>query len=78
GTGAVVRSVVPGGPADRAGLRAGDVIDAVDGRRVGGVDELVVAVRSHAIGEMVTVSYQRDGSERTAQATLAEQPASTS
>ncbi len=64
-------AVVPGGPADRAGIRAGDIIVAIDGHRVTGVDELVVETRKHRIGDTVTVTYLRDGKELTARLTLA-------
>ncbi len=54
-------SILPGGPADNAGLRAGDVITAIDGRAVANADELIVAVRTHNVGDGVTLTYKRAG-----------------
>ncbi len=58
----VIRLVVPGGPADRAGLRAGDVIVAVDGRTVpaGDVYETLEALHG-AAGSQVAVSIRAAG-----------------
>jgi carboxyl-terminal processing protease len=56
----IVASVVPGSPAQQAGLKAGDVIVAVDGQSVAGLapDELAAKVRGEA-GTSVTVTIQR-------------------
>jgi putative serine protease PepD len=64
--------VTPGGPADKAGLQAGDVITAIDGKRVNSADELIVAIRARQPGDVVTLTYERDGRSRTAKVTLAE------
>ncbi len=63
-------AVVPGGPADKAGLRSGDVVTSVDGHRVTGPDELVIAIRKHQPGDTITVTYTRNGSTHTARVTL--------
>ncbi|ROS76940.1 putative serine protease PepD [Cellulomonas sp. PhB143] len=55
--------VAPGGPADDAGVRPGDVIVAVDGRPVTSPDELVVAVRARAPGDAVTLRVRPAGGE---------------
>ena len=44
-----------------AGLLAGDVITAIDGRSVASADELIVAVRTHNVGDGVTLTYKRAG-----------------
>ncbi|MDP9399124.1 MAG: trypsin-like peptidase domain-containing protein [Actinomycetota bacterium] len=65
--------VTPGGPADRAGLRAGDVITRVDDIPVTTAAQLIVAVSAHSPGEQVTIRYRRDGSpQEPAQLTLGE------
>jgi putative serine protease PepD len=74
GTGAQIRSLVAGGPAEQAGLQAGDVITKLADRKVTNVDSLIAAVRSHAIGDQVTVAYTRNGENRTATVRLAKQP----
>ncbi|MCW0213948.1 MAG: trypsin-like peptidase domain-containing protein [Pseudonocardia sp.] len=53
--GAVVAQVNPGGPADKAGIRPGDVVTRIDDRPVTDSDELVAAVRDHAVGDVVTL-----------------------
>ena len=62
--------VVPGGPADRAGIRAGEVITEVDGERVEGAEELIVRIRSHSPGDRLTLTVERDGERRTVRLTL--------
>ena len=63
--GAELSEVTPGGPADQAGLQAGDVIQEFDGNPVTGGVELIVAIRSHVPGETVRVVYSRGGTRHT-------------
>jgi len=53
--------VTPGGPADLAGIRAGDVITRFNGRPVTAPDELIVAIRAQEPGDTVTLTIRRDG-----------------
>ncbi|MFM9558921.1 MULTISPECIES: S1C family serine protease [Streptomyces] len=62
--------VTPGGPADRAGMRAGDVITQVDGQRVHSGNELIVKVRAHRPGDRLELTLLRNGRERTVTLTL--------
>lgn len=59
GPGALLDTVTPGGPAESAGLRAGDVILRLAGRDVADADELVVAIRDRLPGEEVPVEARR-------------------
>jgi putative serine protease PepD len=58
-------AVAKNGPAAKAGIEAGDVIVSVDGQRVTTADELIVAIRSHAPGQRLTLTYQRSGKTKT-------------
>ncbi|MET9697896.1 trypsin-like peptidase domain-containing protein [Streptomyces sp. NPDC006529] len=63
-------AVPPGSPAARAGIRPGDVITKVDGRRVHGGDELIIKVRAHRPGDPLGLTVLRDGRERTLELVL--------
>lgn len=63
--------VVPDSPAAAAGLVPGDVITAIDGVAVSGVEELIEATQSRP-AQTVTVHYRRDGRDQQARVTLAE------
>ncbi len=76
--GARVASVVSGGPAADAGLRAGDVITSVDGHRVEDSGDLSTQVGNHKPGDQVDVGVTRDGTGHTLQAKLTNRPASVS
>jgi serine protease Do len=58
--GVVVNSVEPGSPAERAGLKIGDVILAVDGKPVSGGDQLVSMVSDSEIGKKLNLDILRD------------------
>ncbi|MEU8341223.1 putative serine protease PepD [Actinomadura meyerae] len=62
--------VIKGGPADKAGLKPGDVITKVDGRPIEDATDLIAQIRSRAPGDRITVTYERGGKEATAQVTL--------
>jgi S1-C subfamily serine protease len=68
--GARVQNVRDGGAAAKAGIQQGDVIRKVGDRDIADAAELIVAVRSHDIGERVAVVLARSGRELTVQVTL--------
>lgn len=68
--GAQIAKVEPGGAADQAGIKAGDVVTKVDDRRIEDGDALVAAIRSHAPGDRVTLTIAAGTDERTAAVTL--------
>jgi putative serine protease PepD len=59
--GAEIISVTPNGPADRAGLRAGDLVTRIDDQAVQDGIELIVAIRSRVPGDTVILTVVRDG-----------------
>jgi S1-C subfamily serine protease len=65
--GAVVLQVVPGSPADRAGLREGDVIVAFDGKAVTSADQLGTAVQDAMPGSTVAIGLYRASARLTFQ-----------
>jgi serine protease Do len=70
--GVLVSSVSPGGPAEKAGMKAGDVILAVNGKKVNDPNELRNTVAAIAPGTEVTVTLAREGGEQQVKATLTE------
>ncbi|GAB3815572.1 hypothetical protein GCM10028820_13310 [Tessaracoccus terricola] len=68
--GAQVAEVVSGSPADKAGLRTGDVINALDGRPITSSESLVALIRASEVGQTVTLNVIRNGSEEQVEATL--------
>jgi S1-C subfamily serine protease len=70
-SGALVRSVVAGLPADTAGIGAGSVITNVGGSAVTSTETLGTAVKSHKAGDRVSVTWVNAGGTHTATVTLA-------
>ncbi len=69
-TGATLTEVDANSPAQKVGLKGGDVVTQVDTQRIDDADALIAAVRSHAPGDTVTVTYLRGGASKTARITL--------
>lgn len=72
--GVVALEVVEGGPADEAGIAAGDIITTIDNREIRSVEELFTALREQEPGDEVTVTVVTDGDEREVRVTLADRP----
>jgi putative serine protease PepD len=74
GTGALISSeangVTNGGPADKAGLKAGDLIIAIDDVEINTSDELIVAIRSRNVGDKVKIKFKRNAITRQVSVTL--------
>ncbi len=68
--GAVIKELLDGSTGAKAGLEVGDVITRVDDRPIAGSSALVATIRSYRPGDEVTLTYVRDGSEKTAKLTL--------
>jgi len=73
-TGAVVTQVQPDSPAEAAGLKAGDVITALDGKPVAGAGDLRNKVGLIPVGDTVVISVLRDSGPEELEATIGRAP----
>jgi len=64
------RGILPGSPAEKAGLRGGDVIIEIDGKEIYSPEELIVSVRAKNVGDRVILGFLRDGVKKTVTLTL--------
>ena len=76
--GVYVVEVVKGGPAEKAGLQAGDRIVSVDGTEIASKDDLGTLMQKHAAGDTLSITIARDGQMQTINVTLGEKTASNS
>jgi S1-C subfamily serine protease len=89
--GVTVQSVEKGGPADKAGVEGGnttatiegaevslggDIITAIDGKKIKGMEEIIEAINADKPGDEVELTILRDGKTKTATVTLGKRPAS--
>jgi putative serine protease PepD len=63
-------AILAGGPAAKAGLRAGDLITEIDGIKINTPEELIVEIRTHDVGDEVTITYIRGKQSFTAKLIL--------
>jgi serine protease Do len=68
--GVLVQEIQPGGPSDKAGLKAGDIITQIDGRQVKDGDDLVNEIASRRPGSTVRLGFLRDGKQQDATVTI--------
>jgi serine protease Do len=72
--GVMITNIVDGSPASQAGLKAGDVISAIDGEEIDNLAEFIKILYSYQVGQIITINYFRGNTQDTAQATLTESP----
>jgi len=65
-----VQAVSSGGPAEKTGIKVGDVIVAVGGKTTSGADAVIAAIRTHQPGDRVAVTIERNGVRKTVTMTL--------
>src|SRR5579885_2825765 len=70
--GALISNVFPNSPAEKGGLKSGDVIRAFEGKPIGESHELPAMVAHEPVGKTVSMTALRDGKEVTLQVTLGE------
>ncbi|ERL12593.1 S1C family serine protease [Olegusella massiliensis] len=68
--GAYVAQVDKDGPAAEAGIKKGDIITAIDDDKISSADGVILSIRSHAEGDKVKVTVNRDGKEESFTVTL--------
>ena len=68
--GAVVESITKDSAADKAGLKAGDIITKLDDEEITTSSDLIYAVKSHLVGDKVTLEFTRDGKPQSCEITL--------
>lgn len=72
--GAEIRQIEKGSPADDAELRVGDVVTKIGDRVIAGSEALVGAIQSSQVGQELTLTINRGGSEQTVTVTVGEAP----
>ncbi len=73
-TGALITQVASGSPAGNAGLKAGDVIVAINGKTVSTASDAVQILSASQIGQKVTITYWRGSTKYTVDITLIQNP----
>jgi serine protease Do len=68
--GVLVQEVQPGGPADKAGLKPGDIITSIDGRSIKDGNDLVDEIASRRPGSTARMGYMRDGKQNDTTVTI--------
>ena len=74
GTGALLGSIVAGGPAADAGLRVGDVVESIDGKPVNDSTDLVQIVNGDHVGQTLELKVRRAGKQVTVKVTVGTRP----
>jgi serine protease Do len=78
GQGALVANIEPDSPAAKAGLQPGDVIQSVDGKKIGNPRDLAVDIAAVAPGSSTKLTVLRDGNSKDMSVTVASLPSDTS
>ncbi|MDD5747858.1 MAG: trypsin-like peptidase domain-containing protein [Actinomycetota bacterium] len=72
--GAYVTGVFPDGPADKAGIKRGDIIVEFEGKPIESMDELVAEVRKKNVGDKAKLVFYSGNEKKSVEVTLAEKP----
>jgi len=71
-SGALIADVFKGDPADKAGLKAGDVVIEINGKKIKDTHELLMVIAGFRVGESVSIKILRDGQDKTITIQIAE------
>jgi serine protease Do len=71
-TGALIADVFKGDPAEKAGMKSGDVVIEINGKKIKDTHELLIVIAGFRVGESVTIKAIRDGQEKSFNITVAE------
>jgi len=72
GSGVTVSSVVAGSPADQAGLKVGDTLTSIDGKRISKGSELVADIAARKPGSKINLGFLRNGKQQETTVTIAD------
>jgi membrane protease YdiL (CAAX protease family) len=72
--GCLVVRVIPGGPAEKAGIHVGDILREMDVYSVRELRHILSIMQMHKVGDTIAVKYLRDGKQFTVDVTLKERP----
>jgi S1-C subfamily serine protease len=75
-TGKTQAAIIPGGPAEKAGLKEGDIISAVEGQAIDATHPLDLVLSCYSPGQTITLTILRNGSTMDVKLTLGTRPAS--
>ena len=68
--GAQIQKLTAGGPAEKAGLKIGDIVIKVDDEKIDGASKLTASIRAKAANSKVVITFIRDGKEQSITVTL--------
>jgi putative serine protease PepD len=72
--GAQISQVQPGSPASGAGLQQGDLVTAINGKKISSTQQFIETVDTYSPGQSVTLTVKRDGSTQSIKLTLGTRP----
>jgi S1-C subfamily serine protease/photosystem II stability/assembly factor-like uncharacterized protein len=72
--GAKLTQITEDGPAEKAGLEEGDVVQTIDGQKIADYEALTAAIRTHKAGDKLKIAIQRGGESKEIELTLENRP----